>query len=643
MSAVACIYTQDGPVNEAEALEMMNGLASYRHDYSRTWMGKGLFFACIGQFFTPEAEHERLPFQDGETGLVINADAILDNRDDLIARLQAGGKQDVLTDAELILLAYRKWGARAPEYMIGDFTFLIWDYKERRLFGARDRMGGRSLYYREEPGHTAFCTTIAPLLSFQRTDKRPDEQWLAEFMAIPEMYESTDIFSTVYRNVRQIPPAHTFTLQDGRLTVMPYRAWEPVKELRLRSDEEYEEAFREVFRKAVDSKIRCRQHVGATLSGGLDSGSVASFAAKALKQNGKSLHTFSYIPERDFVDWTPRGTVANESPYIQSTVNYVGNINGHYLDFAGKSSYDEIDDWLSILETPYKFFENSFWLKGIYETAEQKKVGALLMGSRGNFSISWGPAVPYFATLVRKLKWLQCYREARQYSRNRGMAGKLLMTRIAKEAFPFLQGSSAQPANMPMLLINPEFANRTNVFATLRAQRVGLRDPLIRQASELRRDKLQSMALGNKNGASATKLSLRYGVLERDPTADPRVIEFCLSLPFGQYVKDGMDRALIRRSTLGYLPDNIRLNQRIRGIQAADWVHRMTASWPAFIRELNEICDDPVAGEYLNVQHIKAAISAYGAAPKPEYAFLPEVRVLMRGLIIYRFLKKACS
>ena len=56
----------------------------------------------------------------------------------------------------------------------------------------------------------------------------------------------------------------------------------------------------------------------------MDSGSVVSFAAKALRKENKRLHTFSYIPPKDFKDFTPKHLMADERPFIKSTVEYVG-------------------------------------------------------------------------------------------------------------------------------------------------------------------------------------------------------------------------------------------------------------------------------------------------------------------------------
>ena len=97
-----------------------------------------------------------------------------------------------------------------------------------------------------------------------------------------------------------------------------------------------------------------------------------ALAARELRNQNKTLHTYSYVPVDDFEDWTPRSRVADERPFIQSTVDYVGNIDEHFCDFKEKNPYSEVDDWLDALEMPYKFFENSYWLKGIYEQASSR-------------------------------------------------------------------------------------------------------------------------------------------------------------------------------------------------------------------------------------------------------------------------------
>lgn len=143
----------------------------------------------------------------------------------------------------------------------------------------------------------------------------------------------------------------------------------------------------------------------------------------------------------------------------------------------------------------------------------------------------------------------------------------------------------------------------------------------------------------NTTGTYSSKLSLKYSLWERDPTNDLRVINFSLSVPEEQYVRKGLDRSLIRRATNGYLPDKVRLNLLNRGVQGADGVHRMKKFWDSFVAELQQLSIDPIVGEFLDLKEINRAILKIGKEARPEYAFDFDFRILMRSLIVSRFIK----
>ena len=641
MSAIAGMLRWDGqPVEAADYGAMMQAMERYAADETGAWRDGPVFLGCRLRRITPESVFERMPLRDPDGRLTLVADAIIDNREELLDRLQVPReRRNRTTDGELILLAYRAWGHRAPNRLIGDFAFVIWDENERTLFAARDPFGNRTLYYHVNAGRLAFCTALTPLLALPDVKRELNEPWLAEFLAIAEMYESTDLQSTPYRNLYQVPPFHTMTVANGHVSLARYGTLEPAEPLRLRSDRDYEEAFRDVFGEAVRACTRTFRGVAATLSGGLDSGSVVGFAARALREEGKPLLTYSYVPPRDFEDWTPSHTVADERPFIRATVRHVGNIQDRLLDFEGRSPLADVNEWLEILEAPYKFFENSLWLKGICEKAAEEGAGVLLTGARGNFTISWGPAVPYYAMLLRRLKWGRLARELKLFSANKGVRKVSLLSAIWRQVLPFPAGRAKRDrgAEIPAMLLHPDFAARTGVFARLREG--GTDADAADEPLAIRREKLTNLAAANKNGAVATKLSLRYGLWERDPTGDLRVVRFCLAVPFEQFVRHGMDRALVRRATAQVLPDEVRLNFRVRGIQGADWVHRIRPDWPGLVRELLQLCADPVASGYLHVERIRSVLSGIGGDLRPDQAFRPELRMLMRGLIVYRFLK----
>lgn len=644
MSAIAgIIHLKKEPVPFEHGRNIMKGLEKFPADDIQVWHKHNAFIGNHAQWITPESVGEQQPFYDSERQCVVTADAIIDNREELFEKLQVErSKQKIMPDSQLILLAYYKWGEESPKHLVGDFAYMIWDERNQKLFGARDFSGSRTLYYYKDDERFAFCTTIMPLFTLPGVKKELNEEWMAEFLAIPVNFESVDPTSTSYKQIEQLAPSHSISVNGDRVRLTRYcYLMEENKKLKLKSDEEYEEAFCDVFQKAVKARIRTHLSVGAHLSGGLDSGSVVSFASKALKQENKMLNTFSYVPVDGFEDWTHKSRIADESPYIKATVNHVRNINDHYLSFDERSPFTEIDDWLDTLEMPYKFFENTFWLRGMYEQAQQKNIGVLLNGQRGNWTISWGPVLDYYANLIKKIKWIRLYQELNQYSNNIGVHKSKIMAAARKKAFPYVYDllNPEEPFHFP-IIINPEFARKTDVFNKLHNQGIDVSLSKLPTAYEVRDRQFRQLYYWSITGTYGAKFSLRYSVWDRDPTNDLRLIKFCLSVPEDQYVRQGLDRSLVRRATKAYLPDKVRLNMRSRGVQGADGVHRMSSYWNTFIGELEQMSNDATIGNYLNLQVIRAAIIKIKDRTNPEYAFDFDFRILMRSLIVYRFLKK---
>jgi asparagine synthase (glutamine-hydrolysing) len=649
VSAIAGIYNiNNQPINHEHCNNLMIALEHYPFDDIHTWKKDNIFLGCHNQWITPESVGERLPFYDNERRLVITSDAIIDNRNEMFERLQVNHSQrKTITDSELILMSYLKWGRESPKYLIGDFAFMIWDERTQILFGARDFSGTRTLYYYQDQYRFAFCTTIKPLFTLPYVGKSLNEDWLAEFLVIPGMVDSVDTSITVYQNIQQLPPSHSITIEGGKISLNRFQKIYPQEKLKLKTNAEYEEAFRDVFETAVTEKLRTHGKVGSQLSGGLDSGTIVSFAAKALLKDNKQLHTYSYIPEKSFIDWTPNYYVADERTFIKETVKHVGNIKDYYMDFPGKSPLTEIDTILDIMEMPYKFFENSFWLKEISERAQQDGIKVLLNGSRGNYSISWGSkslTLDYYASLLKKLKWVHLFHEIDLYSKNFKIGKSVIFPIVAKKAFPYIVNivntlkDGHENYQFPRL-IHPNLAKKTNVYEKLQQAGIDISGLTVESQNEIRKKHFDQLHSWNKSGTIGTKLSLRTSMWDRDPTNDLRVIRFCLSLPENQYVKEGFERSLIRRATKKMLPDMVRLNQQYRGIQCADLIHRMSPSWSEFIEELKQLVRDPIISEILHIKAIKNAILKVEKEPRPEYLFDNEFRVLTRSLTVYRFIK----
>ena len=141
MSGITGIFRRDGQDVDQADINNMNDKISHRGpDGSRIWCEGQVAFGHQMLHTTPESLQEILPFEDKESGLVITADARIDNRKSLSLKLGIEDNKYV-SDSYFILKAYEKWGEKCPEKLLGDFTFAIWDENRETLFCARDHMG----------------------------------------------------------------------------------------------------------------------------------------------------------------------------------------------------------------------------------------------------------------------------------------------------------------------------------------------------------------------------------------------------------------------------------------------------------------------------------------------------------------------
>ncbi|UTR10555.1 asparagine synthase-related protein [Evansella sp. LMS18] len=643
MSAITgLVHFNDNPISIEHSNILMSGFKRFPADSVDTWHKEKAFLGCHAQWITPESINEQLPCFDYEKQLAITADAIIDNRQEVIEKLNIKDKSllNTMSDSQLILLAYSKFGEECPKHLIGDLAFAIWDEKNKKIFAARDFSGSRTLYYHASGDKFVFSTLIEPLLSLPFITRNINEDWLAEFLAIPGPVEAVDMNATPYKEILQLPPSHSITVSKSNVSLKRYVTAGSAGKLFLSSDSDYEEGFREVFQRAVNDRMRTHGKVGSHLSGGLDSGTVVGFAASELKLQNKQLHTYSYIPEDDFEDFTEAYYLPDERPFIKETVKHTGNVKDKYLNFCGKDPYTEVDDFLQVMEMPYKFFENTYWLKGINEEAEKDGIKVMLNGARGNHSISWGSyklTYNYYISLLRRLRWLKLYQEVDAYCTFHNTGKKVVLPFLAKKAF--MSAANKGSDNPYTVFIKPGLAKKTKVFEKLEHYGMDYKGEAVNDPDHYRRQYYQSLYPWNKSGTADTKLSLRYGLWNRDPTNDIRVIQYCLSIPEEQYVKAGMERSLIRRATKGILPDSVRLNRKYRGMQGADTIHRMKRRWGEFIDELKSLQSDSMAADILDMNVIDSAIEKFDNPPKNEYIFDYNFKILTRSLIVYKFLK----
>jgi asparagine synthase (glutamine-hydrolysing) len=258
MSGVGVVVEVGGaPVGEVVA--RMVGAVPHRGQ-GRVWEAPGVGVASVGG----------RPVVHEAAGVVVVADVRLDNRVLLVPWL---GLAEGADDAEVILAAYLRWGAGCAARLLGDFAFVVWDARRRRLVAARDAMGMRALYWHRAGARVLVGTEIKQLLA-AGVPARLFEPALAAYLA----GDFSRLEWTCYEGIEALPPAHVLEVDERGARTWRYWELDPERRIRYRDEREYAEHLRGLFVEAVRARVRGPGPVGVMLSGGMDSGAVASTA-----------------------------------------------------------------------------------------------------------------------------------------------------------------------------------------------------------------------------------------------------------------------------------------------------------------------------------------------------------------------------
>ena len=232
----------------------------------------------------------------GRQDLVVLADSRLDNGHELSARLaeHLPGRPSA-TDAELIAAAYRAWGSRAPAELLGDFAFVLWDADSRRLLAARDPMGIRRLHLSVAGSRLCLATDPHQILRHPAVAPDLDEATLGDYLC--GLLDPNE--RTMFRKVRALQPGHCLVAENGKVTRTRFWDADPEHRIRYRDRRQYAEHLRETLALAVECRLATApgSTTGITLSGGLDSTSVAALAQRQLENDplDRRLSTASFV------------------------------------------------------------------------------------------------------------------------------------------------------------------------------------------------------------------------------------------------------------------------------------------------------------------------------------------------------------
>ena len=294
--------------------------------------------------------NQPLSNEDGSVWIAFNGEIYnyVELREELLAK---GHKFATHSDTEVIVHAYEEYGIECLQMFRGMFAFALWDDRKERLVLARDRLGKKPLYYRQESDRLSFGSELKTLLQIPGAPREVDPQAIDLFLT----YQYVPHPRTILKGYRKLPPAHYAIYEKGQLSISRY--WTPpyrsdishtfadpsLAESAKWSHADWQAKLRETLTEAVRLRMRSDVPIGSFLSGGIDS-TIISGLMQSL--SSRPILTFSIgftiekFDERQYAREAAKllGTDHQEYVVEPSALDTLPQLIWHYDEPFGDSS-----------------------------------------------------------------------------------------------------------------------------------------------------------------------------------------------------------------------------------------------------------------------------------------------------------------
>lgn len=592
-------WLRGGGVTAEGLAGMLAALPVHGSSTDKQWTQGPVALACRHSGMAEE-QTGALPYFDSAAGLAIAVSAHLCGRGSLCEALGIPRElRTHMSDSELILRAYRHWGLECPAHLLGDFTFVVWDANEERLFCVRDHIGSRPFYYCSGTEGLVFASRIDAVLAAPGVSGELDESAIAAWLRPPAVAGAR----TFFRAVRRLMPGHALVAERAEVRIERWWRPEETPPAPLASDDEYAEAFLELYTEAVRDCLHTIHPVGVHLSGGLDSSSVAVLAARELRRQGRPApRAFAWHPS------PPRlrpHTEAEAFEYglIEAVCEQEG-LETFYCPPDGENilaflrhdvTRGALDDTL-IQEEP------------VQRCAAQQGVRVLLSGWGGDEGISFNGR-GYLQQLLLSAHFGRLWREVRERGGNP-------LIQLLNVALPLV--APARFTQTVKRLGNGRWWHRRSFIHPAFARRVQPPGNDIRPVS-VRSTQLSLLRLGHlsQRTESWTESAAQYGIEYRYPLLDRRVLDFALSLPPEQYRCGPSSRLVMRRALRPVLPPQVRRNTEKRDPVRTEGCRNAMFEALLAARQLLEAQDtSPSRSSYVDLPRMVALLDRLSVHPE---------------------------
>lgn len=597
MSAIAGIIHFDGePVARQDLERMSQALEPFGRDGARIVLGNGVGFVVRTALITPEDRLDRQPVvMAGQDRLLF--DGRLDNRPDLIRKLGLSESEGrLLADSALAARAWERWERDCLIQLIGVFSLACWQVAKRQLILARSAPFGKPLCFHRNGPRLYFASAPHGLFALPCVPRALNEATLGDLLL-----GNSGAGETLFQSVETVQNAHWAVYRIDSAESHRYWTPDPGHHLHFKREEEAWEAFHPLFEEVVKSQLRAIHPVGVQMSGGLDSAAIAGQAARILASSGQILRGYTRVPAPGTL-LRPDGMFYNDE---RSRVGQIARMHPNlHVQFVDAGDEPVLDGMALRFASGYgppaaPTFSSGYQV--LYRRVAADGVRVLLTGASGNFTFTYD-GIARLRELMLHGRWFTLCRELRELHRFRGGVRDLIKFELLDSMVPDSLRSPFQRLRNRGQTPWSHYSVAAQSFAHSSGAQDRMRE---RINLKLYWQRLHSWGrrawVFNRTGlGGADVLQAEHGLEMRDPSADRRLVEFCLALPDEIYLKNGIERRLARLGMANLIPEAVRLDPS-RGRQDVDWAFRMRKDSAAITRALEELAGDPGVCKYLDI------------------------------------------
>jgi asparagine synthase (glutamine-hydrolysing) len=550
MSVQAGIWNFDGRPVDRKLLENLSAsLRQQGSDGESCYVGGSVALLYRPFHTTAESRREKQPFVSRRS-FVLTWDGRLDNREVLIAALR-NDLDASPPDLAIFAAAFDRWDTDCFRRIVGDWAVSIWKPEQRELLFAADYMAIRHIFYYHKHDQVWWSTALGPLVLLSDAKFHIDDDYIAGYFA-----HDSDAHLTPYREIHEVPPGQFVRIRNGSVSVERFWRFSPKSRIRYKTDAEYEEHFRHLFRQSVRRRLRSDSPILAELSGGLDSSSIVCMADDIIVNEDEQFHRVDTISYYDNTE--PHG---DDSTYFQKIEEKRGRV-GIHIDGSKLGSSPASLECSELCPLPGAL--------GIGQELEGERAAVVrgggyrtVLSGIGGDEFMGGIPDPraHLADLIVQFKLVSLAKQLTAWSLVKRRPWVQLLWQSAIDVLPPSLGQYLAKEAKVEPWIRKDFAKRTRL--AVRQLDVGERFGLWLPS---RRGYIGGVHLMASKLAKHTPpvSALEEG---RYPYLDQNLIEFILSIPADQLLRPGERRSLMRRSLAGIVPEEI-LSRRTKQVGA---------------------------------------------------------------------------